>query len=70
MVNTVRRHVLSIDGGGILGLIPAVILAEIEARASRPACALFDLLSGTSTGGSRLCRVRRHPGEKRGHPLP
>lgn len=55
MVNTVRRHVLSIDGGGILGLIPAVILAEIEARASRPACELFDLLSGTSTGGIIAC---------------
>jgi patatin-like phospholipase/acyl hydrolase len=43
--------VLSIDGGGIRGVIPAVMLAEIERLTQRPACQLFDLIAGTSTGG-------------------
>jgi uncharacterized protein len=43
--------ILSIDGGGIRGIIPATVLAEIELRTGRPACELFDLIAGTSTGG-------------------
>jgi patatin-like phospholipase/acyl hydrolase len=43
--------VLSIDGGGIRGIIPALVLAEIERRTERAACELFDLIAGTSTGG-------------------
>jgi patatin-like phospholipase/acyl hydrolase len=43
--------ILSIDGGGIRGIIPAMVLAEIERRTGRPACELFDLIAGTSTGG-------------------
>jgi uncharacterized protein len=43
--------ILSIDGGGIRGIIPALILAEIERQTERPACELFDLIAGTSTGG-------------------
>jgi uncharacterized protein len=43
--------VLSIDGGGIRGIIPAMVLAEIERRTERHACELFDLIAGTSTGG-------------------
>jgi patatin-like phospholipase/acyl hydrolase len=43
--------VLSIDGGGIRGIIPAMVLAEIETRAGKPISELFDLISGTSTGG-------------------
>jgi uncharacterized protein len=43
--------ILSIDGGGIRGIIPAVILAEIEKRTNRPIASLFDLVAGTSTGG-------------------
>lgn len=44
-------RILSIDGGGIRGIIPAMILAELEQRAARPICELFDLIAGTSTGG-------------------
>jgi uncharacterized protein len=44
-------RILSIDGGGIRGIIPALMLAEIERLAGRPACELFDLIAGTSTGG-------------------
>jgi uncharacterized protein len=44
-------RILSIDGGGIRGIIPALVLAELERRARRPICRLFDLIAGTSTGG-------------------
>jgi patatin-like phospholipase/acyl hydrolase len=44
-------RILSIDGGGIRGIIPAMLLAELERRAGRPICRLFDLVAGTSTGG-------------------
>jgi len=43
--------VLSIDGGGIRGIIPATVLAEIEARTQHRIAELFDLIAGTSTGG-------------------
>lgn len=43
--------ILSIDGGGIRGLIPALILTEIEERTGKKISELFDLLAGTSTGG-------------------
>jgi len=42
---------LSIDGGGIRGIIPARILQELEEIAGRPVAELFDLIAGTSTGG-------------------
>ncbi len=44
-------RVLSIDGGGIRGIIPARILNELEQRTGKPASALFDIMAGTSTGG-------------------
>lgn len=43
--------ILAIDGGGIRGLIPARVLEALEDRAGMPACRLFDLVAGTSTGG-------------------
>lgn len=43
-------NVLSIDGGGILGLIPCIILAEIIRRANKCPNTLFDIVGGTSTG--------------------
>lgn len=49
MADIVR--ILSIDGGGIHGLIPALVLEEIEAQTGRPISSLFDLIVGTSTGG-------------------
>lgn len=42
--------VLSIDGGGVRGVVPARILQEIEERAGKPIAELFDLVGGTSTG--------------------
>jgi uncharacterized protein len=46
-----KFKVLSIDGGGIRGIIPAKILAEIEKRTGKRIFQLFDLIAGTSTGG-------------------
>jgi len=44
-------RILSIDGGGIRGLIPAIVLGELERLAGRPIADLFDVIVGTSTGG-------------------
>lgn len=44
-------RLLSIDGGGIRGLIPAIVLAHIEQQTRKPICELFDAIAGTSTGG-------------------
>jgi patatin-like phospholipase/acyl hydrolase len=43
--------VLSLDGGGIRGIIPALVLADVERRTGRRIAELFDLIVGTSTGG-------------------
>jgi uncharacterized protein len=50
-------RVLAIDGGGIRGLIPALVLAELERRADRHIYELFDLIAGTSTGGILACAL-------------
>jgi patatin-like phospholipase/acyl hydrolase len=50
------RRLLSIDGGGLCGLIPAQALMLIEQQLdkltgdSQPLCKRFDLIGGTSTG--------------------
>ncbi len=46
-----RVAILAIDGGGIRGVVPAMVLAEIEERTGRRVSELFDLVAGTSTGG-------------------
>jgi uncharacterized protein len=43
-------RVLAIDGGGVRGLVPALLLERIEERTNAPIAALFDLIVGTSTG--------------------
>jgi patatin-like phospholipase/acyl hydrolase len=47
---TMAFRILSIDGGGIRGIIPGMILAEIERRSDRRVAHMFDLIAGTSTG--------------------
>ena len=49
--------VLAIDGGGIRGLIPALVLAEIERRTERRIAELVDMIAGTSTGGILACAL-------------
>lgn len=46
-------RILSIDGGGICGILPASVLAELEGRFldGAPISNYFDLIAGTSTGG-------------------
>lgn len=48
-----RFRILSLDGGGIRGVFPATILAELERRhtGGRSIADYFDLVAGTSTGG-------------------
>ena len=61
--NPIRR-VLSIDGGGIRGIIPAMVIAHIERKLGKPAHELFDLMVGTSTGGILALGLSR-PGSGR-----
>jgi patatin-like phospholipase/acyl hydrolase len=51
MAQTVR--ILSIDGGGIRGIIPAAVLAEL--LGDRRAKDVFHMIAGTSTGGIIAC---------------
>jgi uncharacterized protein len=51
--------ILAVDGGGIRGLIPALVLAEIERRSGRRIGELVDLVAGTSTGGIIACALTR-----------
>jgi patatin-like phospholipase/acyl hydrolase len=51
--------VLAIDGGGIRGLIPALVLAEIERRSGRRIADLVDLVAGTSTGAILACALTK-----------
>ena len=44
------KRVLAVDGGGIRGIIPAMVVAHIEKKLHKPASELFDLMVGTSTG--------------------
>lgn len=45
--------ILSIDGGGICGILPVSVLAELETRflGNRSIAGNFDMIAGTSTGG-------------------
>ncbi len=54
-----KKYILSVDGGGIRGIIPTIILAEIEKRTRRTIAEIFHLMTGTSTGGivvAGLCK--------------
>ncbi len=46
-------RILSVDGGGICGILPAAVLAELEGRflEGRSIARHFDMIAGTSTGG-------------------
>lgn len=56
--NTIHTRILSIDGGGVRGIVPAVILAYLEKKLQQLSgnsdariVDYFDLFAGTSTGG-------------------
>ncbi|MGL4495867.1 MAG: patatin-like phospholipase family protein [Beijerinckiaceae bacterium] len=48
-------RILSIDGGGARGMIPAVILKEMERRSGKRIHEMFDRICGTSTGSILTC---------------
>jgi uncharacterized protein len=48
-------RVLSLDGGGVRGIISAMVVVELVKRAGRPIEQLFDHLAGTSTGSILAC---------------
>ena len=65
-------RILSIDGGGVRGMLPAMIVAEIERRirmATRKVDSYisdyFDLIAGTSAGGMLACFYLYHHDGKR-----
>jgi len=45
------KRILTIDGGGIKGVIPAAFLATVEETTGKRIIDYFDLIAGTSTGG-------------------
>jgi len=47
---TDMRRILTIDGGGVRGIIPAVLLAALERQTGRLTRDGFDFVAGTSTG--------------------
>lgn len=63
-----KKHefkILSIDGGGIRGIIPCIILKEIQSRLRRDISNTFDVIGGTSTGGIiALGLTTRMPGNR------
>lgn len=44
-------RILCIDSGGVRGIIPAVILGQMEEDLQRPIHEVFDMVAGSSTGG-------------------
>jgi uncharacterized protein len=51
-------RILTVDGGGIRGIVPATLLVELQHLLPRPLVEYFDVVAGTSTGGlvaSAIC---------------
>src|SRR5580765_3592371 len=63
-----KIRLLSVDGGGIRGVIPGTILAQLEkilqkrSNSERRLGDYFDMIAGTSTGGILSC-IYLMPGE-------
>lgn len=50
MNGAAKKNILSIDGGGIRGIIPASTLVALEQQLGKPVRDCFDFVAGTSTG--------------------
>jgi patatin-like phospholipase/acyl hydrolase len=50
-----KVKILSLDGGGLRGIIQLLVLKELERIHNRPIHELFDVITGTSTGGIIAC---------------
>ena len=69
MTTQYKRKVLAIDGGGIRGIIPAMVLHYIEEKTGKRIADLFDFIAGTSTGGIlALGLTKRNSEIQREHP--
>lgn len=44
------RRILSVDGGGVRGIIPLTCLIRLESVEAKPSREIFDMVAGTSTG--------------------
>jgi len=72
---TDRFRILTVDGGGIRGLIPALVLAELERRLAERVgeqariSDFFHLLAGTSTGGLIALSLTAPDPDLAGRPL-
>jgi uncharacterized protein len=66
--NSSTIRVLSIDGGGVRGIIPARVLVELEKLTGKPIRSLFDVIAGTSTGGI-IALLLGSPGKPQGGPM-
>jgi patatin-like phospholipase/acyl hydrolase len=50
-----KFRILSLDGGGLRGIIPVLVIKEIERRTGKPITDMFDMIAGTSTGALIAC---------------
>lgn len=57
MADRKTYRILSLDGGGIRGLMTAVWLKQLEQKLGGPLTEHFDLVAGTSTGALLACAV-------------
>jgi hypothetical protein len=44
------KRILTIDGGGVRGIIPLACLVRLESKEGKPSREIFDMVAGTSTG--------------------
>lgn len=58
--------ILSIDGGGLRGVVPLTIFKHIEQLTGKPIWQTFDMIAGTSTGGllASALTLAKAPGVK------
>jgi len=56
-------NILSIDGGGLRGIVPVRILQKIESITKRRVQDTFDMMAGTSTGGLLVSCMTLHDAE-------
>ena len=55
-----RVRILVIDGGGIDGIMPLVLLRYLEEKTGKPIADLFDFFTGTSTGSIIVSSLNVH----------